>query len=346
MDRPLRPLGVAQVPGRRELRHHPRRRALRLPPGPPRDVPERHRPARRPILNFQTARFDVGNDLPYPLFLPTYTATAWYHKRLPADLQSGGLQAAVAEAERFALGDYTLALMQGSRLAPEPRRDIAAKARPLHRPVAGVPRADQPAAGDPGLRQGAAARPAPDRRTARQPLSGDRPRRRRREQRVRPQLRRHPGPVHRHVQRLRAPTSSASRATCRTRSSPTGCGRGASAKRATASSTSPRTCAAPWPRTPRYGCSWPRGYYDLATPFFAAEYTFDHLGFEPDYLAAGDQGRVPGGAHDVRPQGRPREAQGRHRGVLPGRGRGLSAMKESHRFRTFRHRRPCAILPA
>jgi carboxypeptidase C (cathepsin A) len=27
-----------------------------------------------------------------------------------------------------------------------------------------------------------------------------------------------------------------------------------------------------------------KGYYDLATPFFAAEYTFDHLGFEPDYL--------------------------------------------------------------
>ena len=25
------------------------------------------------------------------------------------------------------------------------------------------------------------------------------------------------------------------------------------------------------------------GYYDLATPFFATEYTFDHLGFDPDY---------------------------------------------------------------
>ena len=35
------------------------------------------------ILNFQTARFAKGNDLPYVLFLPTYTATAWYHKRLP-----------------------------------------------------------------------------------------------------------------------------------------------------------------------------------------------------------------------------------------------------------------------
>ena len=39
------------------------------------------------ILNFQTAEFDMGNDLPYILYLPTYTAIAWYHKKLPADLQ-------------------------------------------------------------------------------------------------------------------------------------------------------------------------------------------------------------------------------------------------------------------
>src|SRR5690606_31413451 len=34
------------------------------------------------VLNFQTLHFEVGNDLPYVLFLPTYTATAWYHDRL------------------------------------------------------------------------------------------------------------------------------------------------------------------------------------------------------------------------------------------------------------------------
>jgi len=79
------------------------------------------------ILNFATARFDVGNDLPYPLFLPTYTAIAWYHKRLPEDLERGGLQAAVAEAERFALGEYTLALAQGNNLPADARRDLAAK---------------------------------------------------------------------------------------------------------------------------------------------------------------------------------------------------------------------------
>jgi carboxypeptidase C (cathepsin A) len=78
------------------------------------------------ILNFQTARFEVGNDLPYPLFLPTYTATAWFHKRLPADLQADR-DKALAEAERFALGDYTLALAQGNDLTPERRREVAAE---------------------------------------------------------------------------------------------------------------------------------------------------------------------------------------------------------------------------
>lgn len=78
------------------------------------------------ILNFQTARFDVGNDLPYILFLPTYTATAWYHKKLPADLQAD-LRRALEEAQRFAETDYTLALMKGDDLPEAERRDIAAR---------------------------------------------------------------------------------------------------------------------------------------------------------------------------------------------------------------------------
>src|SRR6185436_15394077 len=79
------------------------------------------------ILNFQTARFNAGNDLPYPLFLPTYTATAWYHKKLPPDLQQGGLKNALAEAERFAMGEYPAALMKGSDLSDAERRDVAAR---------------------------------------------------------------------------------------------------------------------------------------------------------------------------------------------------------------------------
>jgi carboxypeptidase C (cathepsin A) len=78
------------------------------------------------ILNFQTAYFHPGNDLPYILFLPTYAATAWYHRRLEADLQAD-LRATLAEVEQFALGDYTLALMQGDELPAATEAQIVAK---------------------------------------------------------------------------------------------------------------------------------------------------------------------------------------------------------------------------
>jgi carboxypeptidase C (cathepsin A) len=78
------------------------------------------------ILNFQTARFDEGNDLPYILFLPTYAATAWYHKKLAAELLADR-DKTLEEVEKFALGDYTLALMKGSALTAEERRDVARK---------------------------------------------------------------------------------------------------------------------------------------------------------------------------------------------------------------------------
>jgi carboxypeptidase C (cathepsin A) len=73
------------------------------------------------ILNFETAEFDAGNDLPYILYLPTYTAIAWYHKKLPSDLQSGDVQKAVEESRKFAVGEYADALMAGDAL-PAPRR--------------------------------------------------------------------------------------------------------------------------------------------------------------------------------------------------------------------------------
>lgn len=72
------------------------------------------------VLNFQTLHFEVGNDLPYVLFLPTYTATAWYHGRLAADLQQD-LQTTIAEAEEFASGDYARALFLDAAL-PETER--------------------------------------------------------------------------------------------------------------------------------------------------------------------------------------------------------------------------------
>jgi carboxypeptidase C (cathepsin A) len=74
------------------------------------------------ILNFQTADFHVGNDLPYALFLPTYTATAWYHGMLGDRYPD--LKAALAEAEEYALGEYTAVLMLGDAV-PSDRYDAA-----------------------------------------------------------------------------------------------------------------------------------------------------------------------------------------------------------------------------
>ncbi len=78
------------------------------------------------ILNFITAKFNEGNDLPYILFLPTYTATSWYHKKLPDDLQKD-FKKAILEAREFALNDYTLALMKGNDLEKEEREKIVKK---------------------------------------------------------------------------------------------------------------------------------------------------------------------------------------------------------------------------
>lgn len=72
------------------------------------------------VLDFTTGDFNAGNDLPYALFLPTYTATAWYHKKLPADLQAD-LQKALRESEAFARGEYAHALWLGDQLGESER---------------------------------------------------------------------------------------------------------------------------------------------------------------------------------------------------------------------------------
>jgi carboxypeptidase C (cathepsin A) len=77
------------------------------------------------ILNFQTAEFDTANDLAYELFVPTYAAIAWYHKRLPADLQAMPVSQVALAAEQFALTDYTRALMKGDELPDAERKSVA-----------------------------------------------------------------------------------------------------------------------------------------------------------------------------------------------------------------------------
>ncbi|MCA9537233.1 MAG: hypothetical protein KC620_00010 [Myxococcales bacterium] len=74
-------------------------------------------------LDFQTFIFEVGNELPYVLYLPSYAAVAWYHDRLPE--KPADLHAFLAEVRRFAIETYAPALLRGSALDAETKRTIA-----------------------------------------------------------------------------------------------------------------------------------------------------------------------------------------------------------------------------
>jgi carboxypeptidase C (cathepsin A) len=78
------------------------------------------------VLDFQTISFDPGNDLPYILFLPAYTAAAWHHRQLPDDLQDDFKQS-LARAEQFARGEYARALLAGASLTGEERKEVVAE---------------------------------------------------------------------------------------------------------------------------------------------------------------------------------------------------------------------------
>ena len=77
------------------------------------------------VLDLALIQPAPANDLPYVCFLPTYTATAWYHKKLPADLQRETLEQVVQQARTFAFGDYMTALAKGNLLSPAERSAVA-----------------------------------------------------------------------------------------------------------------------------------------------------------------------------------------------------------------------------
>ena len=79
------------------------------------------------VMNFQSIRFAEGNDTTYPLIFPSYTATAWYHKKLPADLQSRPLRDVLKESENFAASEYTVALTRGDRMSAAEKDAVLTK---------------------------------------------------------------------------------------------------------------------------------------------------------------------------------------------------------------------------
>ena len=70
-------------------------------------------------------QFNPSVDQPYVLALPTYAATAWYHKKLPN--QPPELAPLLREVEQFAIGEYAAALMAGPRLPAEQQHAIAVR---------------------------------------------------------------------------------------------------------------------------------------------------------------------------------------------------------------------------
>ena len=76
------------------------------------------------VLDFTTLYFHINNDLPFILYLPGYTATAWYHNVLTPHRP---LQTWLKEAEEFALGEYASALLKGDALTKEERGRIVEK---------------------------------------------------------------------------------------------------------------------------------------------------------------------------------------------------------------------------
>ncbi len=77
------------------------------------------------VLDFGTIRFNAGHDLPYILFLPAYAATAHYHGVLSDELQSQPFEDVLEQAEAFAIGPYASALLRGTSLSDEEMASIA-----------------------------------------------------------------------------------------------------------------------------------------------------------------------------------------------------------------------------
>jgi len=75
------------------------------------------------VLDFRTIVPTGNNDLPYVLFLPTYTAIAWYHGRLSPDLQHD-LDATTREVQQWAREVYNVALAKGDTLPPDERAEV------------------------------------------------------------------------------------------------------------------------------------------------------------------------------------------------------------------------------
>jgi carboxypeptidase C (cathepsin A) len=75
------------------------------------------------VLNFQTLEDTKTNDEPYIFLIPSFTMIAGYHHKLPPDLQ-GDVNKARQEAEHWASGEYAQALAKGDALTADERQKV------------------------------------------------------------------------------------------------------------------------------------------------------------------------------------------------------------------------------
>ena len=73
------------------------------------------------VLDYNT----FSNDLACELFFPTYAAVAWYHHKLPN--VKGGLEPFLNEVRNFTSGEYATALQKGNQISEAEKDQIAAK---------------------------------------------------------------------------------------------------------------------------------------------------------------------------------------------------------------------------
>jgi len=208
-------VGLAKFLIGESLRHHARGGVVRLP-GEPFGLYFNGIALVSSVLDFSTISFNAGNDLPFVMYLPTETAVAWFHKKLPADLQSDRKKA-LKESEQFALAITNRALMQGSALSASERKHIVKELRALtglsedyvdranlriyaHRFFCGVCCRKEASS------SGATTRGGQDRTRRHQRFPG-----------VRPQFHLGAGAFHSHLERLRPARTQISRAICRTK---------------------------------------------------------------------------------------------------------------------------------
>ena len=77
------------------------------------------------VLDLGTISFYPGVDSSYVYYLPSYAATAWYHKVLPN--RPDDVSAFLTDARKFAQGEFAAALMKGDTLTDSEKSAIAKK---------------------------------------------------------------------------------------------------------------------------------------------------------------------------------------------------------------------------